>query len=90
LLADTLFVRSGQSERHWASWSGFLQGSFFWAVLVLALGSAAFAFRRLISRGSTIAVISTVAAFIAGGIVFGYIWLIAVFFLHTVVLGGSI
>jgi lipopolysaccharide export LptBFGC system permease protein LptF len=90
LLADALFVHSGQSEHHWASSSGFLQGSFFWAVLVLALGTAAFAFGRLINRGSTIAVVGTGAAFITGGIVFGYIWLVAVFFLHTVVLGGSI
>ena len=90
LFADALFVHSDQSESHWAVSSNFVQGAFFWAVFVLAVASAGVAFARLIKHSSVIAVAGSIASFFVGGAVLGYIWYIAVFFLHTMVFGGSI
>jgi len=90
LIADALAVHSGQGQTYWAVSSGFIQGSFFWAVLVLAVASAWFTFGLLIKFGSMIALTGSTAAFFAGGVVFFYLTYIAAIFVHTLLFGGSI
>ena len=90
VVGDALFVHSGESEKHWASSSHFLQGSFFWAVLVLAIATAWLAFARLIRFGSALALAGSIVAFLAGGAIFGYLTFVAAIFVHTRLFGGSI
>lgn len=88
LVADALFVRSGQSQAHWAA--GFLTGAFVWAVFVIAAASAWFCFGHLIQRGPVVAVTGSLAAFFGSAALFGFICYALLFSVHVWVFGGTI
>jgi len=64
--------------------------SFFWAVFASALACGWLSFAHLIHRGSVVALIGSVAAFIAGAVLFGFVWYTFVIYVHTYVFGGTI